>query len=109
MHLLWLKMYAPTVEAHSSAANASDDFEEASRLVEESLETGDDIESASAMLSSPSQRPSPSATRIRRVPPSPTMSVGAQPEELALADTEMVPARPAKRPLAALPRKVARS
>lgn len=112
MHLLWLKMYAPTVEEPSNAPLEADDFEEISRLVEESLDAGDDIESASAMLSSREQRPMPSATRIRRVAPSPTLSVGTRTEEPTLVEApEPVPARSGKRPLpkAAAPRKAARS
>ena len=94
MHLLWLKMYVPTVEEPTSAPLAAHEFEEISGLVEESFAEGDDVENASTMLSSRERGPLPSATRIRRVPPSPTLSVGSRTEEPTLVDApEPVPAR----------------
>lgn len=112
MHLLWLKMYAPAVEEHSSAPLDADDFEEISRLVEESLDDGPELDPASALLSGPERQPLPSATRIRRVAPSPTLSASTPTEEPTLVEIpEAVPARLGKRSPArgSATRKAARS
>ena len=112
MHLLWLKMYVPTVEENSNAPLPADDFEEISRLVEESLEKGDDVVSASAMLSSRERPPLPSATRVRRVAPPPTLSASRRTEEPTVVELpEPVPVRAGKRAVSVTspPRKAVRS